>query len=136
MVLEGLERQLRLDRFTESYEVPERLYIEHIMPQAWHPNWPLPQNVDAIEATEIRDRKIHTLGNLTLVSKRLNESLSNSKWEKKRKVLDENTTLFLNRRLLIDANDTWDENTIDARGRRLLDKFVELWPHGEACLKF
>ena len=53
-----------------------KLQIEHIMPQTWDPHWPLPEDLS------IEQRKINVqgIGNLTLVSKKLNPLLSNGPW--------------------------------------------------------
>ena len=58
MVLEGIEAELRTNK-AESREVPGNLHIEHVMPQTWHPNWPLPGEVaEDEEAVADRDRAI------------------------------------------------------------------------------
>lgn len=100
MVLEGIEARLRTNR-AETGEVPGNLHIEHVMPQTWHPNWPLPADVaEDEEAVGDRNRAIHTIGNLTLVNGRLNSSLSNAPWARKRKTLADHSVLFLNKRLV------------------------------------
>ncbi len=50
--------------------------IEHVMPRKWHSHWPLPER--AREAD--RDRIVHTLGNLTLLTGKLNSKVSNGPW--------------------------------------------------------
>ena len=81
-----------------------KLQIEHVMPQAWQQHWPLTD--DTIPPAD-RDWALHGIGNLTLVSERLNPSLSNSPWvgpddeqPGKREMLRQHTRLELNRRLL------------------------------------
>ena len=98
-------RQPSLRRATtnkaETGEVPGNLHIEHIMPQTWHPNWPLPAaKSEDEEAVANRNRAIHMIGNLTLVNGRLNSSLSNAPWASKRKTLADHSVLFLNKRLV------------------------------------
>lgn len=109
-----------------------RLDIEHIMPQGWGQNWKLPDDVeDEAQATDARNYIIHTLGNLTLTSRRLNSSLSNAPWDKKREALDAHSVLRLNRTLLDEAPDVWDEAAIDERARRLCATAIKVWPHAD-----
>ena len=80
LVLEGIEAALRTNK-TESQSVPRNLTIEHVMPQHWRENWPLPEGTeDEGRAAASRDRLIHSLGNLTLVTHNLNAALSNAPW--------------------------------------------------------
>lgn len=128
MVLEGIEGGLRTNK-AESREVPDNLQIEHIMPQTWHPHWPLPDDsVDDVEANAKRDRVIHTIGNLTLVNGRLNPSLSNAPWDSKREALADHSVLFLNKRLVNKGPDVWDEAAIEKRAKWLHKRAVKIWP--------
>lgn len=131
IVLEGIEEELRRN-WAEDPSVPKWLAIEHIMPQEWHSNWKLPDDVeDEAQAADARNYTIHTLGNLTLTSKKLNSSLSNAPWDKKREGLDEHSILRLNRTLLNDAPDAWDEAAIEERARRLCATAIKVWPHAD-----
>ena len=128
MVLEGIEGGLRTHK-AESREVPENLQIEHIMPQTWHPHWPLPDDsADDEEASAERERVIHTIGNLTLVNGRLNPSLSNAPWNSKREALADHSVLFLNKRLVNKGPDVWDEAAIGERAKWLHKRAVKIWP--------
>jgi hypothetical protein len=53
-----------------------RFWIEHIMPQAWKSAWPAPAGVPP----EDRDRRVQTIGNLTLLTDKLNTFISNAAW--------------------------------------------------------
>ena len=127
MVLTGIEEQLRTVK-SETQEASPDLQIEHIMPQAWNANWSLPNDHDADDAAH-RDRVIHTLGNLTLVNGRLNPSLSNAPWDTKRKAFADHSVLFLNKRLVNDGPQCWDENAIEDRARWLHNQAIKVWPH-------
>ena len=127
MVLTGIEGQLRTVK-SETQEASPNLQIEHIMPQAWSTNWPLPSDHDA-DATARRDRAIHTIGNLTLVNGRLNPSLSNAPWDTKRKAFADHSVLFLNKRLVNDGPQCWDENAVEDRARWLHNQAIKVWPH-------
>ena len=129
LILQGIEGELRTG-WAETQEVPRNLHIEHIMPQAWRENWPLPSDVESPnEAAAERDHLIHSIGNLTLVNQRLNAALSNAPWEEKRQTLGEHTVLFLNKALLNNAPAVWDEATIVERSKRLHEAAVRVWPH-------
>lgn len=133
LVLEGLEEHIRSD-MVESYVVPRGLTIEHIMPQKWHGRYPLPtreRNVEkAMDLRDNRNRIIHTIGNLTLVSGRLNPKLSNSSWTRKRKELNKHAVLFLNKELVDEAPSAWNEDTIAERAKRLSSVAAQIWPSG------
>ena len=130
MVLEGIETKLRTN-FAETEEVPENLSIEHIMPQSWHSDdWPLPDKLkEDEEALDNRRRTIHTIGNLTLVKDRLNSSLSNAPWIKKRDVLADHSVLYLNKQLVNKGPEVWDENVIIQRSNNLYQSIATIWPH-------
>jgi hypothetical protein len=120
MILEALELQLHSDK-TEKIEFKERLQIEHLLPRRWQKHWPLP---DGQEAEEERARLLHTFGNLTLLTKKLNPSVSNGPWEKKRKQILEHSGLNLNRKL----QEHWNEQEIIERGKTLFDTAKAIWP--------
>ena len=134
LVLEGIEEELR-SNMAESQAVPRGLTIEHIMPQKWQENWPLPADVTdverAVEERDHRNRIIHSIGNLTLVNGSLNSSLSNAPWADKRKTLSQHTVLFLNKELLEEAPDVWNEEMIAERAKRLSKVAAQVWPSAE-----
>ena len=146
MVLEGIEAQLRTSK-AEGSAVQRNLTIEHLIPQGWRQNradWDLPEeNEDPIRAASNRDRLIHSIGNLTLCTGRLNASMSNGPWLSKheesgeietlgkRDELDKHSVLFLNKDLLENAPDVWDESAIADRARRLCQAAIKVWPHAD-----
>jgi hypothetical protein len=108
-----------------------QLQIEHILPQAWETHWPLPDGLTADE----RKANIQGIGNLTLVSKKLNPSLSNAPWfdidadkPGKRSGLNANTMLMINRKLLDECKSGWSDDAIGARAERLVLDAKEIWP--------
>lgn len=101
-----------------------KLSVEHLLPQKWEENWPLPAAPeDAAAVTEQRAQLLHTIGNLTLVTGSLNSSMSNESWSTKRRRILETSALTLNRRL----PEVWDEQAIEARGAVLAGLASELW---------
>ena len=127
LVLEGIERQLRSSGKAEQPTVPTNLTIEHLMPVGWRrEEWPLPVGVDADAATYERNTLIHSIGNLTLATQKLNSSMSNAPWNSKRDELQEHSVLLLNNELL--TRSTWDEETIRSRSRRVAELVSTRWP--------
>lgn len=81
----------------------------------------------------LRERALHSIGNLTLVNGRLNPALSNGPWATKRELLAEHTVLYLNKDLLIGyADRDWDETTINERGKKLAARAKLVWPAPDA----
>ncbi len=129
LILEGIEGKLRENSHAEEQQVPKNLTIEHILPQSWETHWPLPQNINKQEACENRDRLVHTIGNLTLVTRRLNSAASNARWEHKRKTLEEHSVLLMNHNLLAEHKEVeWNEETITARSRQIAVIVANVWP--------
>ena len=132
LVLEGIEERLRSPK-AEEPNVPRNLTIEHVMPQEWRKRWPPPASAEnPDDAAEQRDRLVHSLGNLTFVNQKLNSAMSNAPWQEKQPELDKHSTLFLNKELLDNADDVWDEAAIEARARRLARVAAEVWPHADS----
>ena len=129
LVLEGVEEQYRKTSLAEETQAPRNLTIEHVLPQSWEAHWPLPNNIDEHEAQHKRNQLVHTLGNLTLVTQRLNSTASNAPWKLKSKTLKEHSVLLLNRRLLDESGEVaWDEQTILSRSRRMAALVAVVWP--------
>ena len=133
LILQGIESGLRT-AWSDDRTVARNLHIEHIMPQGWQVDyWPFAgETGDREVAASKRNRLIHSIGNLTLVNRRLNSSLSNAPWREKWRGLDEHGNLCLNRDLLREGPSVWDESTIAARARRLWEVAVRVWPHAGA----
>ncbi len=125
-VLWEVERtQLRTVKH-EQLARPEKLQIEHIMPQKWPKNWPLPADGSTSEAE--REAAINLLGNLTLVTDRLNPAMSNAAWETKRPELTQHSLLAMNQQLVDSNPDSFDESSIASRGERLARHILATWP--------
>jgi hypothetical protein len=133
MILQALEHRYQsLNGKTEPLMTFDwsQLQIEHIMPQKWESHWPL---LDDLSAEE-RKSNVQGIGNLTLVSKKLNPSLSNGPWfdtedgkPGKRSGLHAHTILRLNKSL-IDTYDNWSDASIDERAEQLFDDAKQIWP--------
>jgi len=64
--------------------------------------------------------------NATLVTSKLNSSLSNSPFHDKRSSLSENSMLILNKE--ISNQPIWDSNQITKRTEELFTYFCSIWP--------
>ena len=132
MVFEAIETSLRSE-MSEPLGVTDKLTVEHIMPQKWEKNWRLAitTGVSNEDAVESRNHAIETIGNLTLITGKLNSNLSNGTWIDKREALYKHSTLFLNKTLLENAPDFWDEDAITERSKYLTDKIFQIWPSAD-----
>ncbi|MYB76071.1 MAG: DUF262 domain-containing protein [Chloroflexi bacterium] len=130
-VLEAIERGMMRGKRPGNEHMTRDLPIEHLMPQTrFLDDWPLPANADE-DAELVRDDIIQRLGNLTLVDHGLNSKLGNRSWAEKRRILQEEDNLYINKELLNHAHsDHWDEGQIHLRGERLAEFIVDIWPHG------
>jgi uncharacterized protein with ParB-like and HNH nuclease domain len=122
MILEALETELHTKK-TEATSWGDDLTIEHLMPREWVKHWPLPASDDPEQAEASREELLHVIGNLTLLTRALNPSVSNGPWFKKRAEILKHSALSLNRSL----PDEWDEAAIRSRSAFLLTVATRLW---------
>ena len=112
--------------------VVDDLTIEHVMPQSWQARWPVPEGMEILA----RDGLVQNIGNLTLVTDRLNPALSNAGWSGdascKKVQLAEHSKLEMNKRLLVHAGEEWNDTKITERARLLFEIAREIWPSNEA----
>lgn len=126
MILEALEDDLRSAK-TEDEHVSRNLTIEHLLPQAWtEAAWPLPGDGETIAEKLRRNELLHSLGNLTLVTNKLNPELSNGPWGHKRPRIEEHGVLRLHGGFK--HSTVWGEAQIVDRGRVLTERALALWP--------
>ena len=130
MLLEALEDDLRSD-YGEGQPCARGLSVEHIMPQGWRENWS--QEVDDPAAEFRRDRAVQRLGNMTLVSGKLNSALSHRPWislagKGKHDYLMEHTNLKLNARVIASHPASWTEADIAHRTEAMIDRILIIWP--------
>lgn len=126
MVLSAVENAMRTEK-SEEIVLPSDLTIEHVLPQSWREKWPTDPPDDPVRSLE-RDAHLHRLGNLTLVTQKLNSPLSNLPWGEKSKELARHSVLLMNHRIIHDHPDRWDESVIDERSRNLADMIASIWP--------
>jgi Protein of unknown function (DUF1524) len=97
--------------------------VEHMMPTKWEANWL--DNKMSDQERAIRNRKIKTLGNLTLVTKRLNSTMQHSAWIDKKQHLEKHSALCMTRDYL--SRESWDETCIDERAIQLASAAMKIW---------
>jgi hypothetical protein len=131
MILRALELAQLNDK-GERVTVHGDLTIEHVLPQSWEEHWPLPSGGlaatdDDGEFAAARSRLLHTVGNLTLLTHKLNASVSNGPYAAKRPAICGQSALRLN--AYFQAIETWNEEEIEARGVKLFEVAARVWPH-------
>lgn len=149
MLLTELEGWLRLTKRTEEPTIPDlsNLDIDHILPRSWYEHWTLPDGTKATfaesqaaeqqelvgallsghcQAIRRRAKAIPTLGNLTLLNLSVNREAQNKDFATKKQLLIVNTVLSLNGDLM--ARDSWNEDAIAIRAKRLADAATQLYP--------
>ncbi len=143
-VLEAIEREKR-QKFHETDQLAEDLSVEHILPSEWEEHWPLPsgetptsdekwqamftteENDTRIGEIVRRNRLVNTFGNLTVLTKPLNASVSNGPYDDKRKALNDHSLLVLNREVI--KSEVWNEDQIEMRGEELFKVARTIWPY-------
>jgi len=141
----GLRRQriiMLLEAIEEYYELGDqkgepivkfdfsKLQIEHILPQEWKAHWPLVGG----ETEATREDSLHRIGNLTLVSGKLNPTLSNAPWlapgdaKSKRRALEDHSRLQLNALIVKNHEMEWNNASIEVRASDLFEVACRIWP--------
>lgn len=101
--------------------------IEHVLPRSWQAHWPVASPHEEPE----RERLVHTLGNLTLLTKPLNSKVSNGPWtgqKGKWAALEEHDVLLMNNDLRKQARDSWTHERIKTRTEQMIDDVLAIWP--------
>lgn len=101
-----------------------------MLPVAWEEHWPSPGGDDAVM---MRNHLLHNIGNLTLLTAKLNPSLSNSAFSVKRPEITK-SLLALNAHFQAPAfsapGAVWNEKCIQARAQILFAVATKIWPYG------
>lgn len=103
--------------------------VEHFLPQKWRANWPAIWSPDEAEMKAAsRDRSLHELGNLTLVTQKLNSKVSNGSWATKVEHFQHINDVLLTNDVIQSAPTNWDETMITARTATLAASVLKVWP--------
>jgi hypothetical protein len=129
MVIEALEDHRRgwkdsMEGLGGERVARGKYHIEHVMPRKWQAFWPLEPGV----SDQSRDSLVHEIGNLTLLTSKLNSKVSNGPWSSKLAALKEHDVLKLNVDLLSLAGDTWSQQKIAERNQSLTQGILQIWP--------
>ncbi len=111
--------------------------LEHVMPKKWRNNWD--NNLDDAHS-RIRDQKLLTLGNLTIITFSLNSSIKDASWENKKTGRNGKSGLIecsqgikiLERERFLDTP-IWDESSIEERANFLYEQAKAVWPYEDAA---
>lgn len=131
-------------KLQETNGIRDDLTVEHILPDSWHENWPLLSGQaytadDKYQATfsKIEDESVigqlvrrermkHSLGNLTLVTRSFNSSVSNNAFPEKKKEFEAQSLLMLTKDFV--GKPDWNEREIEVRATALADLACQIWP--------
>src|SRR5207245_9584285 len=96
-----------------------------LLPQTWTVDVrPLPDDVEPSEATARRKRLVHNIGNLAVLTGKLNSEQSNHPWSKKRPILLKHSVSVLNNALPPE----WSDSSMQARSMELGELAKRAWP--------
>ena len=132
LLLGAVDARLQRDDYHKGEPVKtveyDTLQVEHVLPISWQEHWPVEASDpgEKIVLEQERSGHVHRIGNLTLVSKRLNPAMSNAPWKEKCPELKKHSHLRLNARLCQEAD--WNEQAIRTRGEWLAKVVARIWP--------
>ncbi len=126
-----------------KYDVKDLKYtysLEHIMPQSWEQNWGIDKVAvvtttgDIVQnketANELRRAAIYEIGNMTILNRKLNSSLSNKEMKSKIKIMKKYADLGIAKEVIdtCEKSNNWNEYYIRNRTNDLYKLFIKLWP--------
>jgi len=103
--------------------------LEHIVPKKWRNHWAFEGDKAAMD---YRDRKLLTLGNLTIITQALNASIRDADWPTKKTGIGDKGGLRKYAEGIetfssyLDA-EVWDERVIQERVKYLSNKALDIW---------
>ena len=102
--------------------------LEHLMPKKWENNWGKLTEQSDIDR---RNRKLLTLGNLTIITQNLNAKIRDSNWDTKKNGKNNDGLLVYSGNLETIASylslPEWNETTIEKRANDLYNKAITIW---------
>lgn len=129
-ILYLIEKTIRDSSYSTELRNINEYELEHIMPKKWESNWALNEKYSA----EKRNKLLLTLGNLTILTKKLNTSISNSDWNTKKNgkgthkgLLEYANSIMIFSKYL--QKESWNEEIILERAEELYNYCTNnLWP--------
>jgi hypothetical protein len=125
MILRAIDDAIRPAK-AELVRIDGKLTVEHVLPQDWVDNWPLPKGAEPQPATEERDGLVNNFGNLTLLTQALNSSVRNGPAKDKLPAIALQSTLALNTHFQGRAG--WSEADVRERRALLFETAKKIWP--------
>lgn len=121
--------------------------LEHLMPQSLGQHWSIgtlpvydvngDKINDILKAEEMRNDRIYAIGNMTLLTRSLNSSIKNKRFDVKIDGDNKNdgirklSTLFITTddiiKPFLEGHKTWDERNINQRTESLFQEIVSIW---------
>lgn len=128
-ILYLIESKIRNEKDSTALLGINKYSLEHLMPKKWRNNW---DKLSSKESEINRDRKLLTLGNLTIITQSLNSSIRDSKWEDKLKGKNKKGGLIeysggLKTISQFLKYSEWDEKAIEERALFLYEKAKQIW---------
>ena len=125
LILNSINRQLSTRSHSGGYTIlDDAPTIEHIMPQNLNEQWE--KELGEHWEQTYKDF-LHTLGNLTIVTRSWNSELSNLPFKEKKEKLS-NHALCINNEYFKQEIARWNAETIQQRTNFLVKIILELWP--------
>lgn len=124
-----LRRRSKYADFLDNEALRFNYALEHILPQKYFEQWS--EIVLGYDKLSV-DARIQSIGNLTLLTPKLNAAIGNKKWSEKIQPIEKGklslalSELFINKELL--KKKQWDLEWIAIREDELLVELLELWP--------
>lgn len=133
-ILYLLESKLRTKKSALTLRAFSEYSLEHLMPQKWQSYW-MPDDIDEDAKEDFiaeRNSVVNTLGNLAIITQKLNASISNAAWTKKKNGAGNHDGLVEYAADLFTIKDAickteWNEDTISERADWIADKAIEIW---------
>ena len=133
LLLWGVAQKMHEEKephLTMAFSPEETLSVEHVAPVSWERHWR--KDLEFGDSDEERQRLngvVHRIGNLTIVTRALNNKLLNHPWSYKAALLKDDN-LEMNSRLLNDMKGSvWNEEEIKRRSKIIAEYVNKIWPH-------
>ena len=105
------------------------LTVDHVIPQSWmDTSWKNYLN-DRGFGDDVVESKLHTIGNLTPMSKGRNASKSNNPWSGADGAQKSLKECNLKMTSALGKNDEWDIGKVTARSKELAEKIFDIWAY-------
>lgn len=102
------------------------LTIEHVIPRTWKDHWPLEPG----ETEQSRNQIVDRIGNLTLLTGKLNSANSNNAWlgeDGKLEALKTHSQLRLSADIIEQGSAGWSVADVDTRTSGFIDDILAIW---------